>query len=113
VIPGCPRHTSEFSRDCPDFRCRRNWTPPNAPTPDEQLRRWVYGYPVCPNTNHECCPDLSCCRPKMLWPADKRAKFVAAGQGEREKMMMGSLSAILAGSGTKTYVTRGNPADRE
>ena len=96
MIPGCPLHRNEFSRDCHDVRCRHNWTPAGAPTPDKQLARWAAGDPVCPNTKHECCPDFSCCRPKMLWPADRRAKFVAADQGTREKMMMGSLGTILA-----------------
>ena len=88
MTPGCPRHPSEFSPYFPDFRCRRNGSPEGAPSPDEQLRRWAEGDPTCPNSNHECCPDFSCCRPNLLWPADRRAKFVTAGQSERKKMMI-------------------------
>src|SRR5271167_2587014 len=102
MIPGCPRHRAEFSRDCADVRCQRNWSPDGAPTPDEQLRRWVAGDPVCPNSRHECCPDFSCCRPALLWPADKRAKFAAADQGTREKMMRGALGKLTADAGVKS-----------
>lgn len=113
MIPGCPRHPNEFSRYCSDFRCQRNWSPEGAPSPDEQLRRWAAGDPVCPNSSHECCPDFSCCRPALLWPADKREKFVAADQGTREKMMMESLGTILTETETKVYVTRVGPTDHE
>ncbi len=116
--PGCPRHPVSFDRKCIDYRCQKNWKPEGAPTPDEQLARWVEGDAVCPNTNHECCPDFGCCRPKLLWPEDKRRKFAAASQGEREKMMMGALGAVIADVGTaetpiRAYVTRGVPTDHE
>jgi hypothetical protein len=107
-MTGCPRHP-EFSRTCPDARCQRHWSPEGAPTPDEQLARWVAGESVCPNTRHECCPDFSCCQPKLLWPEAKRQAYAAADQGTREKMLMGALSALVPGA----YVTRGEPGDRE
>jgi len=113
MIPGCPRHRAEFSRDCVDVRCQRNWSPEGAPTPDEQLARWAAGESVCPNTRHECCPDFSCCRPKLAWPLERRAKFVAADQGTREKMMMGALGTLMSDIGTKAYISRGEPRDHE
>jgi hypothetical protein len=109
---GCPEHPV-FDRACDDFRCRRNWEPEGAPSADEQLERWAKGDSVCPNKKHECCPDFSCCRPGFGWSLEKRAKFMAAGQGEREKMMMGALGELIAASGKKTYVTRGDPTDHE
>ena len=109
---GCPRHPV-FSRTCPDVRCQANWTPEGAPTPEEQLTRWAAGESVCPNTKHECCPDFSCCRPASAWPLENRAKFQQASQGEREKMMMGSLGALMQSAGAKVYVTRGDPKDHE
>jgi hypothetical protein len=112
MIPGCPRHRHQFSRACVDVRCQRNWVPAGAPTPDEQLARWVSGESICPNTQHECCPDFSCCQPKLAWPMDRRAKFVAADQSTREKMMMGALGSLAAQTVAKLYVTRGDPADR-
>jgi hypothetical protein len=38
---------------------------------------------------------------------------MAAGQGEREKMMMGALGDVIADAGKKAYVTRGDPTDHE
>ncbi len=87
---------------------------PQKPTPDDQLKRWAAGESLCPNTNGECCPDFSCCRPKLKWPPEKRAKFVAAGQREREKMLMGALGALVKdATGEDAYVTRGDPTDHE
>jgi hypothetical protein len=82
-------------------------------TPDEQLRRWANGDPVCPNTQGECCPDFSCCRRHLLWPEGKRRAYVAADQRTREKMCMDGLGALAADSGEKAYVTRGEPGDHE
>src|SRR5882672_9427402 len=106
--PGCPRHLKQFDRNCWDARCERKWTVEGAPASDEQLTRWVIGDAVCPNVNHECCPDFGCCKPKLLWPEEKRRKFMAASQGEREKMMMGGLGDLLAGAdvGIDVHVTR-------
>jgi hypothetical protein len=71
------------------------------------------GDSVCPNTRHECCPDFSCCKPQLGWPLGKRVKFLSAGQGEREKMMMGALGDLIASTGEKAYITRGDPTDHE
>ncbi len=111
VAVGCPRHPGG-NRYCSDVRCQLTWVPEGAPSPEEQLRRWVQGDAVCPNTRHECCPDFSCCRPQLMWPKDKRERFVAVSQGEREKMMMGALGALASQEGTTAYVTRGDPKDR-
>lgn len=80
-------------------------------TPDQQVAEWIDGRSVCPSTTGECCPDFSCCQPKLQWPVDKRRKFAAADQGPREKMMMGSIGALLSGSGVRNHVTRGVPED--
>lgn len=111
-MSGCPRHPGG-NRRCEDIRCLQTWVPEGAPTPDEQLRRWAAGDAVCPNSHHECCPDFACCKPKLGWPLEKRAKFMAAGQGEREKMMMGALGALVEAAGGKAHVTRGDPLDHE
>lgn len=109
---GCPRHPGG-NRKCEDLRCMRTWVSEGAPTPDEQLQKWAAGESVCPNTLHECCPDFSCCRPRLGWPLDKRKKFVEAGQGEREKMMLGALGAFMEDAGVSAYVTRGDPRDHD
>ncbi len=45
-------------------------------TPAAQLKLWVAGKPKCPNSNGECCPDFSCCYPKLLIPLAKRKAYV-------------------------------------
>jgi hypothetical protein len=82
-------------------------------TPDDQLRRWADGDPVCPNTAGECCPDFSCCRQHLLWPEDKRRAFVQADRPTRDKMLAGALGALAADAGERVHVTRGIPGDRE
>jgi hypothetical protein len=110
---GCPRHPGG-DRSCPDIRCLWTWEVPGAPTPDEQLQRWAAGDAVCPNTRHECCPDFACCKPQLAWPPEKRARFVAADPGTREKMMMGSLGGLVAeATDEKVHITRGEPTDHE
>lgn len=85
--------------------------------PEKQLELWVEGKSQCPNSNGECCPDFSCCMPKLQWDEEKRKKFVEAEQGTRQKMLMGALSAALAlameEKGEKIYITRGIPEDNE
>lgn len=108
---GCPRHPGG-NRACTDVRCLWTWEPEGAPTPDEQLRMWAAGESVCPNTRHECCPDFSCCKPQLGWPLEKRAKYVAAGRGEREKMLIGALSDLAVDAGAKVHVTRGDVKDK-
>jgi hypothetical protein len=76
-------------------------------TPDVQLRRWAAGDPVCPSTTGECCPDFSCCRPKLLWPEEKRRLFVQADQRTRETMLVGSLGALIADAGLRAHVIGG------
>ena len=81
-------------------------------SPDQQLVAWVDGRPVCPNTDGECCPDFSCCMPKLLWPPEKRVAFAKADQKAREKMMMGAPVALIeAVSDTSVRVTREEPDD--
>ncbi len=81
-------------------------------TPEEQLVAWVKGQSVCPSTSGECCPDFSCCRPKLAWPPDKRVKYVTADRGTREKMMLEGIEALV-GPGVEVHVTRGEPTDHE
>lgn len=76
----------------------------DAVTPDEQLELWKRGEPRCPNDRGECCPDFSCCRPMLLWPAEKREAFCASTQDVREQMMLGSLqvtsgASVVTGAG--------------
>jgi len=81
-----------------DFRVR------GTVTPDDQLRRWADGDPVCPNTAGECCPDFSCCRPHLLWPEEKRRRFVAADPKTRNGMLAGALASLVDDAGVKARV---------
>jgi len=65
-------------------------------TPERQVALWVQGKPTCPNTHGECCPDFSCCRPKLLVPLAVRKRFAAASQKDRERMCMDFLGAVIA-----------------
>ena len=81
--------------------------------PAHQLEAWAQGRSLCPSTTGECCPDFSCCRPKLGWQLERRAAFVAADQETREKMLVGSIVAAASDASVKTYVTRGEPKDHE
>lgn len=102
---GCPKHPGS-NRQCIDARCTATWKVPGAPTADEQLRMWVEGESVCPNQDHECCPDFSCCKPQLRWPKDKRVLFAKSTQRQREGMLMGALGSLL--SGNNVYITGGS-----
>lgn len=73
---------------------RRTSAPPL--TPERQLALWVAGKSQCPNTYNECCPDFSCCKPKLLARLATRKRFVAAPQEERMHMLGPFLSAYVA-----------------
>lgn len=58
---------------------------------DVQLQRWLAGDSVhngASRTDGECCPDFSCCVPRLLAPLEEREAFVAAPEGERMRMLM-------------------------
>jgi hypothetical protein len=61
----------------------------------EQTALWVKGKPVHNPTRDECCPDFSCCEPKLLWPKEKRERFAAADERTRVGMMMGALGKMV------------------
>ena len=47
---------------------------------EKQLEQWVKGFSQHSGslTDGRCCPDFSCCSPKLLWSEDLRKKFVEA-----------------------------------
>ena len=63
-------------------------------TPDEQLGKWLAGDSVHNKERDECCPDFSCCRPKLKWPKEKRRLFFENPQ-LRERMLTGALVDML------------------
>ena len=42
-----------------------------------QLDEWVKGNPIHNDTDDECCPDFSCCKPDYLQPLEIRETFKA------------------------------------
>ncbi len=45
---------------------------------ESQLKEWVKGNPVHNDVDDECCPDFSCCNPKLLVGTEHRRIFQAA-----------------------------------
>lgn len=68
-------------------------------TCQEQLDLWVSGKSVHNPTRNECCPDFSCCQPRLQWPEAKRRQFAQAGRRERDRMLFGSLYDLLKSKG--------------
>lgn len=42
-----------------------------------QLRKWVNGESVHDNEIGECCPDFSCCEPRIETPKEERELFAS------------------------------------
>ena len=66
------------------------------PTCDEQLAKWLAGEFVCPNTNNECCPDFSCCKPELQVSAPVRRAFIEGSPNQRHRWSMLFLGALVS-----------------
>ena len=68
-------------------------------TVNKQLELWLQGKPVHNKTRNECCPDFSCCNPKLLAPKKIRQVFVNASRtgdhGTVNKMLGAFLTKML------------------
>ncbi len=73
----------------------------------EQLAEWLKGNPVHNKIRDECCPDFSCCEPRLLWPEERRQEFADADEEKRFGMLGQSLGACLAVAGKRdgAYIT--------
>lgn len=78
-------------------------------TPEAQLAEWAAGWPACPNSRGECCPDFSCCRPALLAPAAVRMAFLHGTPEQRERLLLSFLGGMAADAGVAAHVTRGIP----
>lgn len=69
-------------------------------TSDEQLRRWVSGESVHRLIDDveggECCPDFSCCKPKLMADESIRRAFASASDQERFTFLGHFLGAAIA-----------------
>ncbi len=83
-------------------------------TSDEQLKRWVDGDSIHRGTREygTCCPDFSCCTPRLLADAATRQAFVAASESQRHKFLMVFLGAAIAeaGESEKVHLAGKEPA---
>lgn len=90
---------------------------------EEQLKQWLIGNSIhndkpkiiiCADENGnvidhqllecgECCPDFSCCEPKLLWPTLQRALFVQR-KDLRSKMLMMALTGLAAERGINIHI---------
>lgn len=87
---------------------------PCVATCDEQLDAWIDGRSTHWGTpsNYQCCPDFSCCAPKLLMPVEARRAFKAADQAGRERFCVASLVGLVAESAAKVHViSSGGPKD--
>lgn len=70
-------------------------------THEEQLARWVAGDPVhmAPTQDKEtgwCCPDFSCCQPRLLAPVEIRQAYAAASEPERVQFLGGFMMEAIS-----------------
>jgi len=76
---------------------------PTVKTYGEQLSRWIRGRSVHVFKSHasgiECCPDFSCCRPRLRVPVPVRKRFARASRKVRDGMLIGFLAAMLRDCG--------------
>ncbi len=83
---------------------------------EEQLDRWVAGESL--HSDHrglgpECCPDFSCCKPKLLQPVEVRRAFKGADERTRGKLCMMFLGGLIGevAPDVRAYLTDGDPDD--
>lgn len=63
--------------------------------PNAQLIDWVEGTSKHNEVSDECCPDFSCCRPRLKWPLDERKAFVEARERGDEQVQTAMIQKAL------------------
>lgn len=90
---------------------------------DEQLQAWLKGRPIHNNDlwiviedyqgnfierqkveGGECCPDFSCCNPKLLWPEEVRRTFVEGDAQVRHQLSMMALQQMAIDLGCEVRI---------
>ena len=80
---------------------------PLVDTREEQLEEWLKGNSVhlriqgSKYVEYECCPDFSCCQPKLLADKKIREQYVISDQRGRNKFLGIFLGAAVAMSSDK------------
>ncbi len=65
-------------------------------TCEEQIRLWVSGNSVHNDERDECCPDFSCCEPKLQASSSERLAFESGDENKRHEMLMTFLGRMIA-----------------
>jgi len=65
-------------------------------TPQEQVDRWVEGESIHDDDDDQCCPDFSCCVPKLLAPRAVREAFKDANDQQRLIYLVAFMAARLS-----------------
>ncbi len=84
-------------------------------TYEEQELLWLAGTSVHVRTedmaafDYECCPDFSCCDPKLLQPVEVRERFQRANKQERDSMLSEFLAAFVASLNAGNVHVAGQP----
>ena len=66
---------------------------------ESQLKHWVEGNPIHNKIDDECCPDFSCCNPKLLANEEMRKTFYNANDEQRESMLFSFLASGISDMG--------------
>ena len=61
----------------------------------QQLDEWIKGNSAHTD-NGDCCPDFSCCNPKLMANEEERKIFAEADESKQMKMLFGYLGKMLA-----------------
>ena len=67
----------------------------------QQLEEWVKSNPQHNKIDDECCPDFSCCHPKLLQPEEIRKVFSVANEDTRMSMLGMFLGAAFSTMGVE------------
>ncbi len=60
---------------------------------------WANGISIHNTVEDECCPDFSCCQPKLQASEADRKAFAAANEEQRESFLFGFLGKALEAKG--------------
>ena len=78
----------------------------------QQLKAWVNGTSTHNKVIDECCPDFSCCEPRIQTPKEERELFAELYINKEYKQYEGMLAMFLGRSmqymtEKKVYISRG------
>lgn len=76
---------------------------------EKQLETWLAGKPEHNDFAGECCPDFSCCNPKLMWPLSSREAFAKAHREGRSEVVHQMLVGALSGIANAAVEEIGNP----